>query len=164
MSVVSANMKVNATKYTSAQTTPVELRPDSKDVVYIGESKGDAKQTVVFEVKTLCKTVMINGCERVAVIVQDVRATIEIVACKQIQVQVVGSAPTIQLDNCSRSNIFLSDAAAGECLIVSSKIDACNVSFDKAGDQVEVAIPEQISSKVTNGKLVSRVKGVEDVN
>jgi adenylyl cyclase-associated protein len=122
----------------------------------------DPKQTAyiykvdnaVIKINGKLNAIMIDSCKKTAVIFENVMATCEIVNCNSVKVQ-VNKVPSIAIDKTSGCQLFLSK----ECLdteIYTSKSDEMNVVIPnpKEGeDPIEMPIPEQFLSKVSNSKL-----------
>jgi adenylyl cyclase-associated protein len=122
----------------------------------------DGKQTVyiykvdnsVVKVNGKINAIILDTCKKTAVIFENAIASCEIVNCNSVKVQ-VNKVPSIAVDKTSGFQLFLSK----DCLdaeIYTSKSDEMNVVIPnpKEGeDPIEMPIPEQFLSKVSNFKL-----------
>jgi adenylyl cyclase-associated protein len=124
---------------------------ESKHTVYAYQCKNS---TIV--VKGKVNAIIIDSCERVAVVFDNAIASVDIVNSKSIEVQVTGSVPSFSVDKCSSCLLMLSQEAKN-AEIVTSKCDSLNVSFPVEGkqDPVEAPVPEQFKTVIVNDELVT---------
>merc|ERR1711972_299484 len=101
------------------------------------------------------KSVSIDGCEKVNVILKDVLSVVELVNCERCQVQTTGKVNSFAIDKCNGVNLYLSKESMG-AEIVTSKSSEMNVTIpDTEGDEndtIELPIPEQFVTKVAGPK------------
>ena len=123
-----------------------------KQSVYIGKS---GKSTIAISGKI--KTISIDGCESLNVVVDSVISTIEIVNSKKMNLQITGNVPSVSVDKTDGLQIYLSEASVNLDLITakSSEINL-NVPVGE-GDWKELVVPEQFVHKIQNKKVTSRV-------
>merc|ERR1712224_466400 len=102
-----------------------------------------------------CKSVTISGCDKCAVVVDEVVTTVELINCKQVDVQATTSAPNWTIDKCDRTKVYLPEGSCKEnaAIVLSSQSSSSNVYFPTANgeDMVEYAIPDQIKSTIKIG-------------
>ncbi|KZT52455.1 hypothetical protein CALCODRAFT_441550 [Calocera cornea HHB12733] len=117
------------------------------------------KNTVVQVMGKVNAITMVN-CEKTSILCESVVSSIGITGSKSFALQVTGTAPTILLDAVDSGQIYLSK----DCLnveIISAKCSAINVSIPEEGAEegvfVEKAVPEQLRTVVSDGKLVTTV-------
>jgi len=103
-----------------------------------------------------CKSIVLDGCEKTAVVFDDVATTCEFVNCRSVQMQVFGKVPTISIDKTEGCQMYLSRASIGT-EIVTDKSSAINVLIPNGDDFVEQAIPEQFKTVVDGLKLKTSV-------
>jgi adenylyl cyclase-associated protein len=74
-------------------------------------------------------------------------------------VQITGSVPTIQVDTTDSGQVYLSQACMEVVEIITSKTSSINISVPtgEGGDYEERPVPEQMKSKVVNGKLITEI-------
>ncbi len=87
-------------------------------------------------------------------------ATVEVVNCKSIQIQVMKSIPTISIDKTDGAQLFLPQETAEETEVLSSKSSEMNLNFfvkEGEGEWIEKAVPEQVRTRVVKGGLVSEI-------
>jgi len=101
------------------------------------------------------KSVNIDGCEKVNVIMHDVVSAVELVNSDRCQVQTTGKVNTFSVDKCKGVNIFLSKDSL-EAELVTSMSCEMNVTVpDPDGDEfdvIEMPIPEQFVTKLAGKK------------
>ncbi|KZO95760.1 hypothetical protein CALVIDRAFT_537742 [Calocera viscosa TUFC12733] len=117
------------------------------------------KNTVV-QVQGKVNAITMVNCEKTSILCDSVVASIGITGSKSFALQVTGTAPTILLDAVDSGQIYLSKDCLG-VEIISAKCSAINVSIPEEGAEegvfVERAVPEQLRTVVSGGKLVTTV-------
>ncbi|CAI2179393.1 13214_t:CDS:2 [Funneliformis geosporum] len=116
-------------------------------------------KNIIVEDTFINQTVYIFGytCTKSGLVVDSVVATVDIVNCKSVQVQVQGKTPIIVIDKTDSGQIFLSE----ECLdveILTAKSSSINVNIPGMGDNGDYAerpVPEQFKTTIVEGKLIS---------
>lgn len=106
----------------------------------------------VIKIDGRVKSVMIDGCNKTAIIVQDVISTLEFVNCERCQCQIIGAVRSVAIDKCNGLNVYLSKDSL-EAEITSSKSSEMNINIpNEAGDEfTEVPVPEQFVTKIRKG-------------
>lgn len=114
-----------------------------------------------------CKntTIRINGkanalsldnSSRTSLIIDSMVSSVDVIKCPNFALQVIGTLPTILLDQVDGATIYLSkDSLATE--VFTSKCSSVNINLPTEDDYVENPLPEQIRSYVQDGKLVSEI-------
>jgi len=101
-----------------------------------------------------CNNIILDSCKKVAVVFDSVVSSCEFINCQSVQMQVMGSVPTVSIDKTDGCQLYLSkEALATE--IISAKSSEMNVLIPKGEDFVEQPIPEQFKTVLTAGKLVT---------
>jgi len=116
------------------------------------------KNTVVQILGKVNAISMIN-CKKTSIVVDSAISSLSITSSPSFEVQITGSIPTIQIDNTDSGQVYLSKECAEVAEIVTSKTSALNISIPSGddGDYKESPVPEQMRSKVVNGKLVTEI-------
>lgn len=87
-------------------------------------------------------------------------SSVSITKSPSFQIQITGTAPTIQVDSTDSGQIYLSKGCLG-VEITTAKCSAINVSLPVEGEDdgvfQEQAVPEMLKSVVKDGKLVTSV-------
>ena len=114
-----------------------------------------------------CKntTIRINGkanalsldnSTRTSLIIDSLVSSVDVIKCPNFALQVLGTLPTILLDQVDGATVYLSkDSLNTE--VFTSKCSSVNINLPKDDDYVENPLPEQIRSYIHNGKLVSEI-------
>jgi len=140
----------------------VEYQKDKKDIVI---TDTNASQVIYIyrcsnstvQVKGKVNAISVDDCSKTSIVFDSVLSSFEVVNCKSIYVQTLGSTKNISIDTTSGCQIFLSKDSL-DCDIVTSKSSEMNVMIPgktESDDMVELSIPEQYISKVKNGKLIT---------
>jgi adenylyl cyclase-associated protein len=156
-------MKQKKTKVTKKMGTPklalegskwaCEYHVDDRGLI-IADS--NVKQTLniyrcvnaCIQVKGKINAILLDDCDKVSVVCNDVVSSIDIVNCNGCEVQADGKVPTILIDKTDGCQLYLGPAAV-DTTIITSKVSEINCSTPGAteeDDQVEQALPEQFSN------------------
>ncbi|KAI8476335.1 MAG: adenylate cyclase-associated CAP [Monoraphidium minutum] len=154
----------------------VELQQDRKWVVEhhsgnreIVIDKTDPRHAVyifnchncVVQIKGKVNAVSIDGCKKTGVVFEHVIAACELVNCNGVQVQCLGTVPTMSIDKSDGCQLFINaDVAAGDFQLVTAKSSEINLTVvpadpNSGADAVELPVPEQFISSFKGGKLVT---------
>ena len=95
---------------------------------------------------------MLDQCKKTGLVFDSVVAGVELVNCQSVQVQIMGSSPTIAVDKTDGCQMFLSNDSLG-INIISSKSSEMNVLIPKDDEFVEIPVPEQFRTTVSGMKL-----------
>lgn len=100
-------------------------------------------------VKGKINSIFLDSCKKTAVVFDSVVSSVEFVNCQSVQMQVLGTVPTISIDKTDGCQMYLSEPSLA-VEIVSSKSSEMNVMVPKGnGDFVEYPIPEQFRTTVS---------------
>jgi adenylyl cyclase-associated protein len=100
--------------------------------------------------------ISLDNSSRTSLIIDSLVSSVDVIKCPNFAIQVLGTLPTILLDQVDGATIFLSkESLATE--IFSSKCTSVNVNLPTEEDYRENALPEQIRSVVRDGVLVSEI-------
>ncbi|TPX46488.1 hypothetical protein SeMB42_g03670 [Synchytrium endobioticum] len=112
-------------------------------------------QNSTIQIKGKIKTVALDNCKKVGLVMETILATVDVVNCKSVQIQVTGTCPTVNIDKTDGIQVYLSKSALG-AEIMTAKSSEMNVLFEGAdGDFVEKPVAEQFKTVVKNGALVT---------
>ena len=98
-----------------------------------------------------------DKCSKTSLLIDSVVSNLEVINCSRVQVQIANQAPTVTIANTDGCQLFLGPAALG-LDILTSKSSAVNVLFEESGgsgDFSEKPVPEQLLTKIVDGKLVT---------
>lgn len=108
--------------------------------------------------------VVIDGCKKTAVVVDEVVGSLELVNCESVKLQINGKCNIVSVDKVDGFQLFLSKSSL-ETKVVASKSSEMNVNVPSKTDEddyVETAIPEQFvtSYDAATGKFTTEVNSV----
>lgn len=103
---------------------------------------------------------IIVNCTKTSVLVESVISSVSVTNSPSFTLQIMGSAPTIQLDSTDSGQIYLSkDCLSAE--ITTAKCSSINISLPVEGEEDgifdEKPVPEMLLTKIQDGKLVTTV-------
>lgn len=131
-----------------------------KQIVYISKC---INTTVYVDCKV--KSITLDGCKRVNLIVNSVISSVELVNCERTKVHSINELPSMSIDKCSGVAVVLSPTSL-DCAFTTSKSSEMNVSIPigDEGDYKEMPIPEQFVHRVTGqGKQAQMETKVSDL-
>ena len=110
-----------------------------------------------------CNAISIDNSSRVSLILDSLVSSVDVIKSPNVAIQVLGSLPTILLDQVDGAQIYLGpESLATE--VFTSKCSGVNVNIpDGPADTTEerdfreCAIPEQIRSVIVNGVVRSEI-------
>ncbi|RHZ01145.1 hypothetical protein DYB35_002007 [Aphanomyces astaci] len=129
-----------------------------KQQVYIF---GCVNATILIDGKA--KTIALDKCVKTKLIFDAAVSSIEIVNCKNVQVQCKLKVPSVAIDKTDGALVYLSYEGR-DALIVTSKSSEMNVAFPASAtseDYIERPIPEQFVHRITDSNTV--VSDVSDL-
>lgn len=114
-----------------------------------------------------CKntTIRINGkanalsldnSSRTSLIIDSLVSSVDVIKCPNFALQVLGTLPTILLDQVDGATVYLSKESLNT-EVFTSKCSSININLPTEDDYVENPIPEQIRSYIQDGKVVSEI-------
>jgi len=112
---------------------------------------------VAISVKGKVNVITMDKCTRTGLIVTSVVSNLEVIGCKNVQLQVLQTAPTVTVENTDGMQLFLSESAK-DLDLFTCKSNSVNVLLEEQGQPGEFAenpVPEQLVTKVVNNKLVT---------
>lgn len=93
-------------------------------------------------------------------LVESVVSLVSITNSSSFQLQITGSAPTIQIETTDSGQVYLSKACLGT-EIITAKCSAINISLPVEGEEdgifEEKAVPEMLRTVIQDGKLVTTI-------
>jgi len=115
--------------------------------VYVYKCEGST-----IKINGKCNNIIIDSCKKVAVVFGSVVSSCEFVNCQSVQMQVLGTVPTISVEKTDGCQMFLNAESVG-AEIVSAKSSEMNVMIPVGDEFVEQPIPEQFKTVIDGGKL-----------
>lgn len=111
----------------------------------------------VIQVQGKVNAIAFDKCIKSALVFTDVVAACEIVNCTSVEVQCMGTAPTISIDNTNGCQLYLGLKSL-DAAITTAKSSAVNVLVPGAtedSDPVEHALPEQFLNSFKDGQFTT---------
>lgn len=103
--------------------------------------------------------ISLDNCTGVSLVIDSLVSSVDVIKSPKFEMQVLGSLPTILLDQTDSASIYLGRQSLGT-EIFTSKCTSVNVNIPGASeddDYAEKPVPEQIKTVVRNGQLVSEI-------
>lgn len=105
--------------------------------------------------------ISLDNSPRMSIIMDSLVSSVDVIKCPNFALQVLGTLPTILLDQVDGGTLYLSPESL-ETEIFTSKCSNININLppprgDETGDYKEEAVPEQFRSYIQNGRLVSEI-------
>ncbi|RCK62818.1 Adenylyl cyclase-associated protein [Candida viswanathii] len=115
--------------------------------------------TVTIQLKGKANNVFLSNNKNVSLVIDSLISGIDVVKAAKFGIQVLGLVPTINIDKSDEGTIYLSkESVEHDIQIVTSSTTALNINVPKGDDDYsELAAPEQILSRIVDGKLVSEI-------
>lgn len=103
--------------------------------------------------------ISLDNCTQVSLVIDSLVSAVDVIKSPKFELQVLGTLPTVMLDQVDGAAIYLSrESLATE--VFTSKCTGVNVNLPGRTDEddyVERALPEQLRSVVRDGLLVSEI-------
>ena len=103
--------------------------------------------------------ISLDNCTGVSLIIDSLVSAVDVIKCPGFALQVLGTLPTIMLDQVDGATVYLGRDSLGT-EVFTSKCAAVNVNLpgrSEEDDYRECPLPEQLKSVVRNGVLVSEI-------
>ncbi|XP_055916270.1 adenylyl cyclase-associated protein 1 isoform X2 [Eupeodes corollae] len=121
---------------------------EMNNVVYVFKCENST-----LTIKGKVNNVVFDSCKKCSLLFDSVVSSVEFVNCQSVQMQVLGSVPTVTIDKTDGCQMYLSKESLGVA-IISSKSSEMNVSIPMAnGDFMEQALPEQFRTTIQGNTL-----------
>ncbi|XP_034016392.1 adenylyl cyclase-associated protein 2 [Thalassophryne amazonica] len=120
-----------------------------KQVVYIFSC---ANCTV--QIKGKINSIITDNCKKLGLVFENVVGIVEIINSKSIELQVLGTVPTISINKTEGCQVYLSKQSL-HCDIVSAKSSEMNILIPQGDDYREFPVPEQFKTIWDGSKLVT---------
>ncbi|KAJ4314951.1 suppressor of rasval19 [Neodidymelliopsis sp. IMI 364377] len=100
--------------------------------------------------------ISIDNSSRTSIIIDSLISSVDVIKCPNFALQVIGTLPTVLLDQVDGATIYLGkDSQNTE--IFTSKCSSVNINLPSEDDYAENPLPEQMRSWIENGKVVSEI-------
>ncbi|WVQ74018.1 hypothetical protein IAR50_003599 [Cryptococcus sp. DSM 104548] len=113
----------------------------------------------VVQISGKINAISMVGCKKTAIVLESAVSSLSITSSPSFEVQITGSIPTIQIDTTDSGSVYLSKECMNTVEIVTSKTSSINISVPTGdeGDFEEKPVPEQLKSRIVDGKLVTEI-------
>ncbi|XP_041868548.1 adenylyl cyclase-associated protein 2 [Melanotaenia boesemani] len=121
-----------------------------KQVVYVFSCNNSTLQ-----IKGKINSIIVDNCKKLGLVFDNAVGIVEIINSKAIQLQVLGTVPTISINKTEGCQVYLSKDAIN-CDIVSAKSSEMNILIPEGEDDYrEFPVPEQFKTVWDGSKLVT---------
>ena len=102
--------------------------------------------------------ISLDNCTQVSLVIDSLVSAVDVIKSPRFELQVLGTLPTIMLDQVDGAAIYLSRESLGT-EVFTSKCSGINVNLPglNGDDYEERALPEQVRSLVRDGVMVSEI-------
>eukprot|EP00914_Ancora_sagittata_P016525 GHVO01032873.1.p1 GENE.GHVO01032873.1~~GHVO01032873.1.p1 ORF type:complete len:363 (-),score=69.92 GHVO01032873.1:98-1186(-) len=119
---------------------------------------------LLVQVDKKINNIVLEGCNDVNLIVQDVISSVEVIRCNKLQIQILGRLPSFVVDSSASITLYLNRNTL-DVSMVTSKSSECNVMYPKEDDESdwhELPIPHQYMHTI-DSKANSVTTAVSDL-
>ncbi|KAJ8267282.1 hypothetical protein COCON_G00124540 [Conger conger] len=106
------------------------------------------------QIKGKLNSIILDNCKKMGVVFDSVVGIVEIINCKDIKLQVMGTVPTISINKTDGCHVYLSQEALG-CEVISAKSSEMNILLPQGDDYREFPVPEQFKTVWGGSRLVT---------
>ena len=106
-----------------------------------------------------CNAISLDNCSAVSLVIDSLVSAVDVIKSPKFEMQVLGTLPTIMLDQVDGAAIYLGKESLGT-EVFTSKCSGVNMLLPgetEEDDYVERAVPEQVRSFVEGGRVISEV-------
>ena len=103
--------------------------------------------------------ISIDNCASLSLVIDSLVSAVDVIKSPKFEMQVLGTLPTIMLDQVDSAQVYLGQESLGT-EVFTSKCTAVNLNIPGVGeddDYRERALPEQIKSVIRRGQVVSEI-------
>ncbi|KAI9760306.1 MAG: hypothetical protein M1835_000192 [Candelina submexicana] len=118
-------------------------------------------RSTVIRVVGKANAISLDNSERVSLIIDSLVSSVDVIKSPNFALQVIGTLPTIMLDQVDGATVYLSRESLG-CEIFTSKCTSVNINLPPEGtagedDYRECPLPEQVRSIIRGGRVISEI-------
>jgi adenylyl cyclase-associated protein len=136
------------------ESTPIEIEASINHSILISRC---SKTTI--RIKGKANAISVDNSTRLALVIDSLVSSVDVIKAPNFALQVLGTLPTILLDQVDGASIYLSKTSL-ETEIFSSKCSGINLNLPGAredDDFREEPLPEQIRSYIKGGKVLNEI-------
>ncbi|KAF2010406.1 hypothetical protein BU24DRAFT_427532 [Aaosphaeria arxii CBS 175.79] len=129
----------------------VEIEAEIQHSILISRCKN-----TTIRIKGKANAISLDNSSRASLIIDSLVSSVDVIKCPNFALQVLGSLPTVLLDQVDGATIYLSKESLNT-EIFTSKSSSVNINLPTDDDYVENPVPEQFRSYIKDGKLISEI-------
>jgi len=126
-------------------------------------------QNSTSQIKSKVAAVAMHSCTKTGLLVESLETSLDVANSKSVQIQILGTAPTLNLDKVDSCVVYLSQESMDMTGIMTTKSSGVNVLTPAPVPQggagasaaeteyVERHIPEQLFTRMVDGRMVTSV-------
>lgn len=140
--------------FENEQNAPIEIAAEKQHAVLITRCIN-----TTIRVTGKANAISIDSCSRLAIIFDSLVSSVEVTNTQNLQLQVLDTLPSIQLDKVDGATLYLSRESLG-VEVLTSKCSAVNITLppsSETDDGIECPVPEQFKTCIRNGQLFSEI-------
>lgn len=133
---------------------PVEVEAQIQHSILISKCR-----KTILRIKGKANAISLDNCERTSLIVDSLVSSVDVIKSPGFALQVLGTVPTIMLDQVDGGTIYLNSHSL-DTEVFTSKCSSVNVNMppkDENDDYRECPLPEQIRSYIKDGRMISDI-------
>ncbi|KAM9738172.1 LOW QUALITY PROTEIN: adenylyl cyclase-associated protein 2 [Menidia menidia] len=120
-----------------------------RQVVYVFNCRNSTLQ-----IRGKINSIIVDNCTKLGLVFENAVGIVEVINSKAVQLQVLGSVPTISINKTEGCQVYLSKDALS-CDIVSAKSSEMNILIPGEEDYREFPVPEQFKTVWDGSRLVT---------
>ena len=135
-------------------SAPIEIEVGLSQSVLISRCKN-----VTIRINGKANAISVDNSSRTNIIIDSLVSSVDVVKCPNFALQVLGSLPTVLLDQVDGAAIYLGKDSF-DTEIYTSKCTSVNINLppmQEDDDYRECPLPEQIRTYIRNGQLLSEI-------
>jgi adenylyl cyclase-associated protein len=130
----------------------VEIEAEMQHSILVSRCKN-----TTIRVNGKANAISLDNSEKTSLVIDSLVSSVDVIKCPGFALQVVGTLPTILLDQVDGATIYLSKESLNT-EILTSKSSSVNINLPTPEeDFAESPVPEQMRTYVKNGRLVSEI-------
>ncbi|CAF99379.1 unnamed protein product, partial [Tetraodon nigroviridis] len=106
------------------------------------------------QIKGKINSIIVDNCTKLGLVFENVVGIVEVINSKAVQVQVLGSVPTISINKTEGCQVYLSRESL-RCDIVSARSSEMNILIPQEDEFKEFPVPEQFKTVWDGSKLAT---------
>lgn len=129
----------------------VEIEAEIQHSILISRCKN-----TTIRINGKANAISLDNCSRASLVIDSLVSSVDVIKCPNFALQVLGTLPTVLLDQVDGATIYLSKESSST-EVFTSKCSSVNINLPTEEDYEENPVPEQIRTYIKGGKLVSEI-------